>query len=155
MWEVKIHRGRGRFKTSLTNEFEFGLIWPKRQTNSKKFTFEKSKFRHRKEISIDIRGVHPLALPRKSETSKKLGPSRQRNPLRHGWQKAREGWKWSTRVARASSRYSNPIMNISEWPTHHHSPVLGNGRLPLGLLANPASLFAQIVRGSQSAVTGG
>lgn len=26
----------------------------------------------------------------------------------------------------------------------------GNGRLPLGLLANPASLFAQIVRGSQS-----
>lgn len=43
-----------------------------------------------------------------------------------------------------------PIMNISEWPADDHSPVLGNGRLPLGLLANPACLFAQIVRGSQS-----
>lgn len=51
--------------------------------------------------------VQNSASPKIRNTRKKLGLSRQRNPLRHAWQKARGGWKWSTRVAARIGRYSS------------------------------------------------
>lgn len=100
---IEIHsRDRERFKTSLTNGFEF-RVWFGRNVKrvQKNSRLKNRSFDIEKEISIDTEFIRTHTFPRKSETSKKLGPSRQRNPLRHGWQKAREGWKWSTRAHRA------------------------------------------------------